>query len=180
MRTRPAFSLAALAAATAAAWALAQAPAPATAYVDEPIASVAAGVQPNERANAVVQALNADASLKGSKLTVAPDGDDLVYLTGVTVTRDQMNRAMELAGAGGGKVANAITSEELVIASNVPPQVTASESAPATPEMAATTDAAPATDAAAPATETSAAASEPILPATPDAGEKILPATPQT
>ena len=169
MRTRPAFSLAALVAATAAVWALAQAPAPATAYVDEPIASLATGAQANERTNAVVQALNADASLKGSKLTVAPDGDDLVYLTGVTVTRDQMKRAMELAGSGEGKAVNAITSEQLVIASNVPPQVTASESAPATPEMASTT-----------AAETSALASEPILPATPDAGEKIVAATPQT
>jgi hypothetical protein len=160
MRNRPAFSLAALVAATAAAWAIAQAPA--TTYVDEPVASLAAGVQADERTNAVVQALNADASLKGSKLTVAPDGDDLVYLTGVTVTRDQMKRALELAGSGGGKVANAITSEQLVISSNVPPQVTASDSAPATPEMGSAPDV------------------EPILPATPDAGEKIVPATPQS
>ena len=161
MRNRSVFSLAALFAATAAALAFAQAPAPATAYVDEPVASLATGVPANERANAVVQALNGDAALKGSKLTVAPDGEDLVYLTGVTVTRDQMKRAMEVAGTGGGKVVNAITTEQLVISSNVPPQTTASDSAPATPDLGAST-------------------SEPILPATPDGGEKILAATPQS
>src|SRR5688572_8252065 len=123
MRTRFACSLAALVAASFAAFASAQAPANATAYVDEPVASLATGAPANERANAIIQALNSEATLKGSKLTVAQDGEDLVFLTGVTVTRDQMKRAMEIAGsqAGEGKVANAMTTEELVVSSNVPP-----------------------------------------------------------
>ena len=166
MRTRIRNSLAALVAATAAAFAGAQAPANAPAYVNEPIASVAAGTQANERSTAIVQALNSDAALKGSKITLTQDGEDLVFLTGVTVTRDQMKRAMDIAGsqAGQGKVANAMTTEELVVTSNAPPQATAAESASATPANSAEV----------------AAASEPILPANPEGGEKILPATPRT
>jgi hypothetical protein len=173
MRTRIRQSLAALVAATAAAFASAQAPANAPAYVDEPIASLAAGSQASERGNAIVQALNSEPALKGSKITLTQEGEDLVFLTGVTVTRDQMKRAMDIAGsqAGQGKVANAMTTEELVVASNAPPQANAPESASATPETGSTT---PANSADA------AAASEPILPATPEGGEKILPATPRT
>ena len=167
MRTRIACTLAALVAATAAVSASAQAPANAPAYVEEPIASIATGAPASERANAIAQALNADAALKGSKLTVAQDGEDLVYLTGVTVNREQMKRAMDIAGsqAGEGKVANAMTTEQLVVASNVPPAATASASGPSTPEMGSAE---------------ASTLSEPILPATADGGEKILPATPQT
>ena len=87
------------------------------AFVGEPVASAASGAEADaQRLNPIVEALNADASLKGSKLTVVPDGETLV-VTGVTVTRDQMKRAVEIAttGAGEGKVANAIQTEELVI-----------------------------------------------------------------
>ena len=92
-------------------------------YVAEPTASVATGAQGDTaRLNATVEALNAEASLKGSKLTVAPDADALL-VTGVTVTRDQMKRALEIAAsqAGEGKVVNAIQTEELVIVDNPVP-----------------------------------------------------------
>lgn len=126
-------------------------------YVAEPVASLAAGVQPAdaERLNAAVQAINADAAMKGSKVTLVPDGE-VVFVTGVTVTRDQMKRALELAGADGSKVANAITTEELVIVQNPTPAAAGLEG-----------------DAAADAS----ASAEVIQPATP--GEPpILPATP--
>ena len=64
-----------------------------------------------ENLNAIVQALNADASLKDSKITVQPDGDN-VLLTGVAQTREQAQRATEIAtaAAGGGVVVNVIRS----------------------------------------------------------------------
>ena len=102
-------------------------------YVSEPIASLATGAQGDtERLNAVIQALNAETSLQGSKLTIAPDGEALL-VTGVTVTRDQMKRAVEIATsqAGEGKVVNAIQTEELVIVENPAP------SAPPAPQAAA-------------------------------------------
>ena len=158
-------ALAALAMATAAALAAA------AEYVGEPVASIAAGSPLSERANAIVEALNADTSLKGSKLTVAPDGDDLVYLTGVTVTREQMKRAMQIAGGQEGKAANAITSEQMAVVGNVPPPASASELS-SSPDLATAEPAAAAADA--------SAATEPILPATPESGEKILAPTPQS
>lgn len=107
------------------------------AYVAEPAASVATGTQPDaERLNAITTALNADPALKGSKITVAPDGEALL-LTGVAVTRAQKARAMEVATsqAGGAMVVNAIQSEELVIEQN--PQV-AAPAPEAAPEPATT------------------------------------------
>src|SRR6187455_1509314 len=88
-------------------------------YVNEPIASESTGVAgPSQTLEPIVQALNAEASLKGSKLTVAPDGE-MITLTGVTVTREQMKRAVEIvtSQAGEGKVANAIQTDELFVAS---------------------------------------------------------------
>lgn len=89
-------------------------------FVGEPVASAAAGAEADaQRLNPIVEAMNADASLKGSKLTLVPDPDtEVLIVTGVTVTRDQMTRALEIAasGAGEGNVANAIQPEELVIA----------------------------------------------------------------
>jgi hypothetical protein len=85
--------------------------------VSEPVATAsAASGSVAEAANPIVQALNAEASLKGSKLTVVPDGE-VVFLTGVTLTRDQMKLAMQIAAAqaGEGKAANAIQPQELVI-----------------------------------------------------------------
>lgn len=61
---------------------------------------------------AIVQALNADASLKGSKITVAAEKDG-VLLTGVA-TKAQRKKAAEIASssAGEGNVVNAILATE--------------------------------------------------------------------
>jgi hypothetical protein len=135
-------------------------------YVSEPVASMAAGAQAGDAGHvtAIVEALNAEQSLKGSKLTVAPDGEK-VLMTGVTVTREQMNRALDIAHsqAGDGNVTNAITSEELVIVTNPVPAGDAMASADTLPTESGSS---------------SAAASEVIQPATP--GEPaILPANPR-
>ena len=85
--------------------------------VAEPTASASVTEGPNaERVKPIVDALNAEPSLKASKITVAPD-EDVVYLTGVTVSDAQRKRATEIATqfAGEGKVANAITTEQVVI-----------------------------------------------------------------
>jgi hypothetical protein len=62
--------------------------------------------------NAIVQALNAEPSLKDSKITVQPDGDN-VLLTGVTPTQDTSRKATEIAqaAAGGTVVVNALQPE---------------------------------------------------------------------
>jgi glucose/arabinose dehydrogenase len=161
MTFRTRFTMAALVAATGLALAHAET------YVSEAIASVATGTPDADlqRLNAIVEALNADTSLKGSKLTVSPEGE-LVYLTGVTSTRAQMGRAVQIASsqAGDGKVANAITTEELKIV-------------PAPNPATAMLEANPSGVAGEPPASASAASGEVIQPATPD-GEKILPATP--
>jgi len=85
--------------------------------VAEPAASAYRTDGPDaERVKPIVDALNAEASLKASKITVAPD-QDVIYLTGVTISDAQRKRAMEIATqlAGEGKVANAITTEQVVI-----------------------------------------------------------------
>ena len=66
---------------------------------------------PAENLNAIVEALNAEPSLKDSKITVQPDGDN-VLLTGVAQTREQVQRASEIASAGGAKVVNVIRPEK--------------------------------------------------------------------
>lgn len=103
--------------------------------VAEPVASVS---RADDRANAIVQALIADASLKHSKITVAPDEANIL-LTGTTLTEAQKMRATQIATqhAGEGKVVNTISHDENVIA--VPAVATASQ-APA--ESAETTPAA--------------------------------------
>ena len=67
---------------------------------------------PAENLNAIVQALNAESSLKDSKITVQPDGDHLL-LTGVTPTLELSRKATEVAqgAAGGMVVVNAIQPE---------------------------------------------------------------------
>ena len=90
----------------------------ATDAMQTPFASLSAGGRgPNlEIANAIVQALAAEASLKGSKLTVAPE-EKVILLTGVTPTLAQMTRAVQIATghAGQGKVINAIITEQVVM-----------------------------------------------------------------
>ena len=78
-----------------------------TTFVQEPIASAS---KQDERANAIVQAMNADASLKGSKITVQPGDDGSITLTGATMTQDQVKHAADIATqqAGEGKVINTI------------------------------------------------------------------------
>lgn len=85
--------------------------------VAEPTASAYRADGPDaDRMKPIIDALNAEPSLKASKITVSPD-QDVVYLTGVTNTEAQRKKAMEIATqfAGEGKVANAITTEQVVI-----------------------------------------------------------------
>ena len=85
--------------------------------VAEPVASAyRTDGTDGERLKPIIDALNAEPSLKSSKITVAPDAD-VVYLTGVTISDAQRKKAMEIASqfAGEGKVANAITTEQVVI-----------------------------------------------------------------
>ena len=113
----------------AAALAIAQAPAapgagtPSTAvtkpvFAQEPVASAATGASGPHAAtaNTIVEALNADRSLQGSKFSVTP-GENGVLLGGVTPSLRQMAQAINLAGqhAGGATVTSIISSEEVVV-----------------------------------------------------------------
>ena len=64
-------------------------------------------------ANAIVQALNADASLKDSKITVQPE-KDYILLTGVAPSQQEMKKVTEIAtaAAGGLQVVNVIQPEK--------------------------------------------------------------------
>ena len=90
--------------------------APATTFVQEPIASAS---KQDDRANAIVQAMNADASLKGSKITVQPGDDGSILLTGATMTADQAKHAGDIArsGNGDGNVINVILPSQSQVAS---------------------------------------------------------------
>ena len=81
--------------------------APPTSFVEEPIASAS---KQDDRANAIVQALNADPSLKNSKITVQPGEDGSILLTGAANTIDQSKRAGDIArqANGDGTVVNVI------------------------------------------------------------------------
>jgi hypothetical protein len=82
---------------------IAQSPAvPAGPFVDEPIASTFNAQSPDaESLNAIAQALNGEASLKNSKITVQSD-NGVVLLTGSAVTPEQVKRATEIALASSG------------------------------------------------------------------------------
>ena len=88
---------------------------------EQPMFSITTGTQsPNaQAANAIVQALAAEPSLKGAKITVQPE-ENGILLTGVTSTLAQLNRALQIAGqhANGGAVINAISTEETFVAPN--------------------------------------------------------------
>jgi len=91
-----------------------QAVAAAQAPTSDPIASTSRSDGPNgDIADRIAKELNADASMQGSKVTVAPDTDSIT-LTGVTKTRDQAKKAYELATgiAGEVRVITAIQSED--------------------------------------------------------------------
>jgi Flp pilus assembly secretin CpaC len=86
----------------------------AIAAAQEPIASAWATTgAPAENLNAVVQALNADTSLANSKITVQPEGENLL-LTGVSPTLEQSQKAAEIAKSAAGDVivVNAIRPEK--------------------------------------------------------------------
>jgi len=80
-------------------------------YVSAPIASSFKADGPQaEQMNTLVQALNGEASLQGSKITVQIDETGSVLLTGATDSQEQADRAAHIATsqAGEGKVVNAI------------------------------------------------------------------------
>ena len=88
-------------------------------FVQEPIASVTPNpALPTTTLDAIAQDLNAEASLKGSKITVQTADNDVVLLTGAANTEAQRIKASQIAvkHAGAGKVVNAILGEEVVIA----------------------------------------------------------------
>lgn len=137
--------LAALLAAGTATLALAQAPAPVPqspgtpldagpAYVDAAIASTS---RDDPVANAIAQALNAEASLKQSKITVQPDENGVVLLTGVAPKVAQALQAAKIASqhAGEGKVVNALATEEVVIDAPAPQPEAVEMAQPSEPEM---------------------------------------------
>jgi osmotically-inducible protein OsmY len=84
-------------------------------YVSEPTASASKTEGADgELAKAVVDEMNADPSLKGSKITVQPE-QDKVTLSGVTVTMDQAKKAGQIAASkvGAGNVTNAIRNSDM-------------------------------------------------------------------
>ena len=93
--------------------------------VDEPAASASTGNRDTELVAPIVEALNADASLKHSKITVLRDENGPVFLTGVTMTNAQSQRALEIAKskAGEGNVANVLQTAEMMVIAPEPKQV---------------------------------------------------------
>jgi hypothetical protein len=83
-------------------------------FVQEPIATATKAQGTDAQlGDAIVKALDADPSLKDSKITVQPD-KGTVTLTGATLTKAQKQRAGEIAiaQAGQGKVVNIILADE--------------------------------------------------------------------
>jgi hypothetical protein len=79
-------------------------------FANEPVASALAGAAADDEViKGVVAALNEDASLKGSKITVSTE-KGVVTLTGVADTEQQAKKAAQLAvaKAGDGNVVNVI------------------------------------------------------------------------
>jgi hypothetical protein len=91
------------------------APGPELAYVAEPAASASrtTGLD-GELANSIAQAISADPAMKNAKITVQPDSDGTIVLTGVAVNHAQAQRAVEIATshAGEGTVVNVIQDAE--------------------------------------------------------------------
>ena len=85
---------------------------PQVTFVNEPIASTSgANGDDAQLLKSIVDSLNAEQSLKNSKITVQSDADSgTVYLTGAALTPDQVKKATEIASAqaGEGKVVNAM------------------------------------------------------------------------
>jgi osmotically-inducible protein OsmY len=92
------------------------APSPSVSYVDEPIASAMKPDGPDaDKVNAIVQALNADASLKNSKITVQTD-NDVVLLTGAAATQEQVQHATDVArsSADNAKIVNVVQPDHTI------------------------------------------------------------------
>jgi hypothetical protein len=122
---KPTLTLAVAAAVAAGAFSIAaaQQPLPSPSYraegpfVSEPVASLAGASGDADSLKAIADALNAEPSLKNSKITVQKDGD-AVLLTGTALTRAQHDKASAIAAsqAGGeGKVVNAMLTSEILI-----------------------------------------------------------------
>lgn len=100
-------------------------------YVQEPVASTSTTTGADgPLAEAIAQAINADTSLKNSKITVQPV-DNGITLTGVTETYEQMQRAVKIATsqAGSGKVINAIQSSQMIMPAPEPSKLAEFEAA---------------------------------------------------
>ena len=88
--------------------------APDVPFVEAPVAT-AAKADPEEAVSSIVQALNADASLKNSKVTVSSEADSgTIYIVGAALTRAQKDRIGQIAmqQAGEGKYVNAVLDDE--------------------------------------------------------------------
>lgn len=82
-------------------------------FSQEPVASAATPSTDDGLATGIVQALNADASMKNAKITVQPE-KGVVYLTGAALTKEQKQKAAGIAAAqaGEGNVVNTILDDE--------------------------------------------------------------------
>ena len=90
------------------------APAPAVPFVSEPVASSSKSGGPDgELVDGIVKALNADPSMRESKIAVQAENGKVI-MSGSTMTRAQVKRAYEIAiaKAGEGKVVNAIADSQ--------------------------------------------------------------------
>ena len=79
-------------------------------FADEPVASMSTGSAADDAIlKSLVEALNKDASMKGSKITVSTE-NGVATLVGTTQTEQQARQAAQLAAAsaGEGNVVNAI------------------------------------------------------------------------
>ena len=83
-------------------------------FVDEPAAATANSTDPDDLAKKVTDALNADQSLKNSKIAVASE-NGLVTLTGSVATTEQAQNATRIAAAqaGDGNVVNVIQPDRI-------------------------------------------------------------------
>ena len=83
-------------------------------FVDEPAAATAKSTDPDDLAKKVTDALNADQSLKNSKIAVTSE-DGLVTLTGSVATTEQAQNASRIAAAqaGDGNVVNVIQPDRI-------------------------------------------------------------------
>lgn len=87
--------------------------------VDEPAASALGGASKDQQLAAqIVAALNADASLKGSKITVQPENGDhqgIVWITGVVKNQELFKRVSDTVAsyADGMGVANVVQVEHV-------------------------------------------------------------------